>query len=57
MWPKTWRVLKVVGRGLLMTLEVVLLMVQMGIKVIVVLVCALVLVMTFLAHFVGGPRG
>jgi hypothetical protein len=40
-----------------MTLEVFLLMVQMGIKVVVVLVCALVLVMTFLAHFVGGPRG
>jgi hypothetical protein len=50
MWPKTWRVIKVILLGLL-------LLVGMSIKVVVVLVCAVIATMAVLAHFVGGPRG
>jgi len=50
MWPTTWRVAK----GMLMGL---LLLGEMCVRVVVLLVCAVVLAMTFLAHFVGGPRG
>jgi hypothetical protein len=57
MWPKTWHVLKVIGRGLLVCLQVLLLMAEVGVKVVVGLVVALVLAMAFLSHFVGGPRG